>query len=105
MEITLGQQYSVGEKPTVILYTYINHHTGTSEKQRVFFVFAALIPPKRFDIFSPVTEGCSERLGAFCFFFKNRDNVVHHQTLGVLLLKIREASLFVGFGLKQNVNK
>ena len=26
MEITLGQQYNVGEKPTVILYTYINHH-------------------------------------------------------------------------------
>ena len=25
MEITLGQQYNVGEKPTVILYTYINH--------------------------------------------------------------------------------
>ena len=22
----LGQQYNVGEKPTVILYTYINHH-------------------------------------------------------------------------------
>ena len=26
MEITLGQQYNVGEKPTVILYTYINRH-------------------------------------------------------------------------------
>ena len=23
MEITLGQQYNVGEKPAVILYTYI----------------------------------------------------------------------------------
>ena len=23
---TLGQQYNVGEKPTVILYTYINRH-------------------------------------------------------------------------------
>ena len=32
MEITLGQQYNVGEKPTVILYTYINHHAGTLEK-------------------------------------------------------------------------
>ena len=29
MEITLGQQYNnVGEKPTVILYTYINRHAG-----------------------------------------------------------------------------
>ena len=32
MEITLGQQYNVGEKPTVILYTYINRHAGTPEK-------------------------------------------------------------------------
>ena len=23
MEVTLGQQYNVGEKPTVLLYTYI----------------------------------------------------------------------------------
>ena len=29
MEITLGQQYNVGEKPTVIMYTYINRHAGT----------------------------------------------------------------------------
>ena len=27
MEVTLGQQYNVGERPTVILYTYINRHT------------------------------------------------------------------------------
>ena len=26
MVVTWGQQYNVGEKPTVILYTYINHH-------------------------------------------------------------------------------
>ena len=26
MVVTLGQQYNVGEKPTVILYTCINHH-------------------------------------------------------------------------------
>ena len=32
MEIILGQQYNVGEKPTVILYTYINRHAGTPEK-------------------------------------------------------------------------
>ena len=32
MVITLGQQYNVGEKPTVILYTYINHHAGTQTK-------------------------------------------------------------------------
>ena len=34
MEITLlGERYNVGEKPTVILYTYINRHAGTPEKQ------------------------------------------------------------------------
>ena len=40
MEITLGQQYNVGEKPTVILYTYINRHAETPEKTvktRFFF--------------------------------------------------------------------
>ena len=26
MVVTLCQQYNVGENPTVILYTYINHH-------------------------------------------------------------------------------
>ena len=31
MEITLDQQYNVGEKPTVILYTYINRYAGTPE--------------------------------------------------------------------------
>ena len=34
MVVTLGQQYNVGEKPTVTLYTYINRHAGTPEKQQ-----------------------------------------------------------------------
>ena len=34
MVVTLGQQYNVGEKSTVILYTYINRHAGTPEKQQ-----------------------------------------------------------------------
>ena len=34
LTVTLGQQYNIGEKPTVILYTYINRHAGTPEKQR-----------------------------------------------------------------------
>ena len=32
--VTLVQQYNVGEKPTAILYTYINRHAGTPEKQQ-----------------------------------------------------------------------
>ena len=34
MVVTLGQQYNVGEKPTVILHTSINRHAGTPEKQQ-----------------------------------------------------------------------
>ena len=34
MQITLGQQYNVGEKPTVILYIYINRPAGTPEKHK-----------------------------------------------------------------------
>ena len=35
MVVTLGQQYNIGEKPTVILYTYyMNRHVWTPEKQR-----------------------------------------------------------------------
>ena len=33
MVVTLGQQYNVGEKPTVILYTYISRHAGTQKKK------------------------------------------------------------------------
>ena len=29
MVVTLSQQYNIGEKPTVILYTYINRHAET----------------------------------------------------------------------------
>ena len=48
MTVTLGQQYNIGEKPTVILYTYINRHAGTPEKQLLFkekteLTFSALV--------------------------------------------------------------
>ena len=33
MAVALGQQYHVGERPTVILYTYINRHAGTDTRQ------------------------------------------------------------------------
>ena len=29
--VTLGEQYNIGEKPIVILHTYINRHAGTPE--------------------------------------------------------------------------
>ena len=34
MVVTLGQQYNVGEKPIVMLYTCINHHAGTRNKTK-----------------------------------------------------------------------
>ena len=34
MVVTLGQQYNIGEKPTVMLYTYINRHAGTPDKNK-----------------------------------------------------------------------
>ena len=32
--VTLGQQYNVGEQPTVIPYTYNNRHTATPDKHK-----------------------------------------------------------------------
>ena len=32
--VRLGQQYNIGEKPTVTLYTYINHHVGTPKQKQ-----------------------------------------------------------------------
>ena len=32
--VTLSQQYHVGEKPAVILYTYITRHAGTLSKTK-----------------------------------------------------------------------
>ena len=31
---TLSQQYNTGEKPTVMLYTYIDSHAGTPDKNK-----------------------------------------------------------------------
>ena len=34
MVVTLGQQYNTGEKSSVMLYTYINRHAGTPDKNK-----------------------------------------------------------------------
>ena len=36
MVVTLGQQYNIGEKPTVIMHTYINRHALSSHKIKTF---------------------------------------------------------------------
>ena len=40
MVITLDQQYDVGEKPTVTLYTYINGHAGTPNKTKTKYTMS-----------------------------------------------------------------
>ena len=35
--MTMGLQYNIGEKPTVMLYTYINRYAGTPDKNKTFF--------------------------------------------------------------------
>ena len=37
--------------------------------EEVWSLQPIMIPPKRFDIFFPLTGGCSEGLDAFIFFF------------------------------------
>ena len=39
MVVTLGQQYNIGEKPTVILYTYINRRdTSKTAKTKQYII-------------------------------------------------------------------
>ena len=40
-------------------------HLEVDEEQWEVLYLQPLIPPKRFDIFSPMAGGCSEGLGAF----------------------------------------
>ena len=55
-----------GFLPDIILLTRCYLHRGTCFKchEEVLYL-QPLIPPKHFDIFSPITGGCSEGLGAF----------------------------------------
>ena len=58
MAIDVNVQYNGGLLPDIILWTQCYLHQEVSYLQ-------PLIPPKRFDIFSPITGGCSEGLGVF----------------------------------------
>ena len=40
--ITQGQQYNIGEKPTVTLYTYINH-VGTPKQKETSYLTVLFI--------------------------------------------------------------
>ena len=40
MVVKLGHHYHVGEKPTVIQYTYINRHAGTPDKTKTIYTMS-----------------------------------------------------------------
>ena len=65
MAINVSVQYNGGLLPGIILLTQC-YYLGNSFKchEEVLYL-QPMIPPKRFDIFSPLTVGCSEGLGAF----------------------------------------
>ena len=53
-----------GFLPDIILWTQCYLHRGIClNAMKWFSICSLLIPPKRFDIFFPITGGCSEGLG------------------------------------------
>ena len=64
MAINVCVQYDGGFLPDIILLTqcYFHRETRLNAIQEVLYL-QPLIQPKRFDIFSPLTGGCSEGLG------------------------------------------
>ena len=63
----INVQYNGGFLPDIVLLTQCYLHRGTclNGMKRSVLYLQPLIPPKRFDIFSPITGGYSEGLGAF----------------------------------------
>ena len=59
MVVTLSQQNYTGEKPTVMLYTYINRHAGTPDKKQKQYV----VPLRYFQHahFIPIIVGVGKR--------------------------------------------
>ena len=64
MAINVSVQYNGGLLPDIILLTQCYFHRGTRLFEEVLYL-QPLIPPERCDIFSRLTGGCSEGLGAF----------------------------------------
>ena len=59
-------QYNGGFLPDILLSTQCCLHRGTClNAMKRFCICSLLIPSKRFDIFPPITGGCSEGLGVF----------------------------------------
>ena len=62
MAVNVNVQYNGGLLPDIILLTQCYLQNLFKCHEEVLYL-QPLIPPKRFDIFSPVTGGCSEGLG------------------------------------------
>ena len=69
MQITSGQQYNVGEKPTVILYIYITVPSSGTLSPKILYSRPIVIRDLQYKPahFPPITGGCSEGLGVFIF--------------------------------------
>ena len=79
MAIYANVQYNGGLLPDIILLTQCYLHRGTClNAMKRFCIAVFLIPPKRFDIFSPITGGCSEGLGVLCFFLNNSKHIADY---------------------------
>ena len=64
MAINVNVQYNGGFLPDIILLTQCCYlHRELCECHEEVLYLQLLIPPKRFDIFSPITGGCPEGLG------------------------------------------
>ena len=64
MAFNVNVQYNGGLLPDIIMLTQYYLHRGIcfNAMQEVLYL-QPLIPPKRFDMFPPITGGCSEGLG------------------------------------------
>ena len=65
-------QYNGGLLPYIVLLTlcYYRRETNPIKCHEEVLSLQPKIPRKRFDIFFPLTGGCSQGLDAFIFFFK-----------------------------------
>ena len=66
MAINVSVQYNGELLPDIMMLVQCYFYRGTRlNAMKRFLYLQPLIPPKRFDIFPPLTGGCSEGLGAF----------------------------------------
>ena len=70
MAINVNVQYNGGLLLDIIPVDPLLSASGNLfERHEEVLYLQPLIPPKRFDIFSPITGGCSEGLGVLSYFF------------------------------------